>query len=115
MSISTILYSFLAVYFLLTFTLYILSWTLAPQHARLPSFFARVLASVAAVVVASAYGFFVSLALRCVGYAGLSQWAAGRCFKWGMYIGTGVWFDVVEGKEHLKGTRPAVFLGNHQS
>lgn len=31
-----------------------------------------------------------------------------------MWLTTGVWFDIVEGAEHLN-TRPAVFIGNHQT
>lgn len=111
----SILYAVLSGYFATTLALYILSWTLPPANARLPAFFARALASAAALIVCATYGFLASVVLRCVGLAGLSQWTTARSFKWSMWLATGVWFDVVEGKEYLKGTRPAVFVGNHQA
>ncbi|KAF2431378.1 acyltransferase-domain-containing protein [Tothia fuscella] len=112
---TTILSYTLKTYFFLTLSLYILSWALPTPHARLPSFFARVLASVGALVLCASYGFVASFALRCIGEAGLSQWTTARAFKWSMYLATGVWFDIVEGEEYLQKTRPAVFVGNHQT
>jgi lysophosphatidate acyltransferase len=96
-------------------SLYALAFSLPPHLSRLPFFSARCLASVASLLVASAYGVVASLILRVVGFAGMGQWAAGRCFKWAMWFSTGVWFEILdEGKERLK-TRPAVFVGNHQT
>jgi lysophosphatidate acyltransferase len=113
-SISTVLYAVLTFYFGLTLTLYVLSWTLSPKNARLPGFFARALASVASLLFCASYGFTASFVLRCFGKAGLTQYTTAWVFKWCMWLSTGVYFDVVEGKEHLS-TRPAVYLGNHQS
>jgi lysophosphatidate acyltransferase len=113
-SIATILYSFFTAYFLLTLTLYVLSWTLSPKNARLPSFFARALAFFATLMASATYGFTASMVLRCFGKAGLTQWTTARAFKWSMWLTTGVYFDIVEGQQYLN-TRPAVFLGNHQS
>jgi lysophosphatidate acyltransferase len=113
-SITTVLYAILAVYFTLVLTLYVLSWTLAPKNARLPGFLARALAFLGALIVCATYGFTASVVLRCFGKAGLSQWTTARAFHWILWLSTGVYFDVVEGKQYLT-TRPAVFVGNHQS
>ncbi|KAI9762221.1 MAG: hypothetical protein M4579_000544 [Chaenotheca gracillima] len=87
-------------------------FALSPRFPRL-AFFARLLASYLALLACAAYGVFASIALRIVGYGGVSQWAAGRAFKWVMRVTTGVGVKI-EGREHLQ-TRPAVFIGNHQS
>ncbi|KAI9670046.1 MAG: 1-acylglycerol-3-phosphate O-acyltransferase [Caeruleum heppii] len=76
-------------------------------------FYGRLLASHLALFVVAAYGVVASIVLRLVGYGRVSQWATARAFKWVMLLATGVRFEV-EGKEHLQ-TRPAVFVGNHQS
>jgi lysophosphatidate acyltransferase len=110
---STILFFllyFLVAYFLLTFTLFFFSYL----GSKPASFFARLLASYIALIVATGCGVFVSIFLRLVGLGRSSQWAVGRAFAWMMSWAVGVRF-VVEGKEVLKGTRPAVFVGNHQS
>jgi lysophosphatidate acyltransferase len=109
---STTLYIlyFFSAYLLLTLTLFLLSY----RGSTSASFFARLLASYLALTVATSYGVFVSIFLRLVGLGRSSQWAAGRAFAWMMAWAVGVRF-VVEGKEVLKGTRPAVFVGNHQS
>lgn len=77
------------------------------------------------LIVCASYGVVASIVLRAVGYGGLSQWTVGRAFKWTMWLSTGVTFRVDEaggreeggrrgGKEALD-TRPAVFVGNHQT
>ena len=77
------------------------------------------------LIVCASYGVFASIVLRAIGYGGLSQWTVGRAFKWTMWLSTGVTFRVDEaggreeggrrgGKEALE-TRPAVFVGNHQT
>lgn len=78
------------------------------------AFYARLLSSYLSLLLASAYGVVASIVLRLCGYGQVSQWAAGRCFKWAMWITTGVGFVVVEGHEHLR-VRPAVFITNHQT
>jgi len=76
------------------------------------------------MVVAAAYGVVASIALRAAGYGGLSQWTAGRMFKWFMWEATGVTFRVAEGGrveggrrggEEALEVRPAVFVANHQT
>ncbi|KAF2867333.1 hypothetical protein BDV95DRAFT_177186 [Massariosphaeria phaeospora] len=97
---------------------------LPPRPAQLFSFAAFCLTSLLLTWFAASCGVVASIALRCAGYGGLSQWAAGRVFKWTMWAATGVEFRVNEssrveggrrgGEEALR-TRPAVFVGNHQS
>jgi lysophosphatidate acyltransferase len=94
--------------------LYILSWILPPNARRLPSFFARILASFGCLALAASYGLVSAMLLRLVGKEGLTQWTVAKCFKYLMLLTTGVGVEVVEGAEYLN-TRPAVYLGNHQS
>ncbi|KAI9711566.1 MAG: 1-acylglycerol-3-phosphate O-acyltransferase [Bogoriella megaspora] len=108
MTILSVFLGFLAIYFLTTITLY----AFAPQ-SRTASFYARFLASWAALLICACYGVLSSGALRIVGYGGLGQWTTARAFKWTMWYFAGVEF-VVQGEEHLK-TRPAIFLSNHQT
>lgn len=78
------------------------------------AFFARCLASYGSLVFCATYGVIASICLRLVGYGRVSQWATARSFSWVMRYTTGIQFKVVDGVEHLS-TRPAVFIGNHQS
>ncbi|KAI9837831.1 MAG: hypothetical protein M1819_006765 [Sarea resinae] len=99
---------FLEAYFALTVALFALSLRF-PKFA----FFARLLASYISLIACACYGVLVSILLRLVGYGRVSQWATARSFKWVMRFTTGVQF-VIEGEENLR-TRPAVFIGNHQT
>ena len=96
-------------YLVLTITLFVLS-NASPKLA----FYARLLSSFFSLLVCATYGVVVSILLRLVGYGQVSQWATARCFKWVMWFTTGVLFVVIEGEEYLD-TRPAVFIGNHQT
>ena len=79
-------------------------------------FYGRSLASFLALVLCATYGTIASACLNVVGYGGLGQWTTARAFKWTMLWFTGVWFEIDEqGKQILDGTRPAVFMGNHQT
>jgi lysophosphatidate acyltransferase len=84
------------------------------QKVPRAAFVARCLASYGSLLVVAAYGVVASACLRLVGYGRISQWAVGRGFKWMMRFTAGVKFEIVEGEEHLT-TRPAVFIGNHQT
>lgn len=84
------------------------------QKVPRAAFIARCLAAYGSLVVCACYGVIASIVLRLVGYGRVSQWATARSFKWVMRYTTGVQFDVIEGAEYLN-TRPAVFIGNHQS
>ncbi|KAH0544883.1 hypothetical protein FGG08_000963 [Glutinoglossum americanum] len=109
-AILTYLLYFLLSYLLLTLTLYLFSYI----GSTTAGFFARLLASYLALIAITSYGVFASIFLQLVGFGRSSQWAVGRGFAWAMGWAVGVRFTL-EGKEILKGTRPAVFVGNHQS
>lgn len=79
------------------------------------AFVARSLASYICLIYATMFGVFVSVFLRLVGHSQIAQWATGRFFKYLMILTTGVTFHTVDPKGHLKTTRPAVFVGNHQT
>lgn len=84
------------------------------QKVPRAAFVARCLAAYGSLLVCAIYGVIASIVLRLVGYGRVSQWATARSFKWVMRLATGVTFDIIEGQEHLS-TRPAIFVGNHQS
>lgn len=101
---------FFAGYTALTLFFYMISLVVAPA-----AFVARSLASYMALVVSSLYGVLASVVLRLLGYGQLSQWAVARSFKYLMSWATGVTFDVEDPNGYLEKTRPAVFIGNHQT
>ncbi|PPJ50357.1 hypothetical protein CBER1_05909 [Cercospora berteroae] len=78
-------------------------------------FYGRSIASFVALFICATYGTIASALLSLVGYGGLGQWTTARAFKWTMLLFTGVWFDVQDEKDVLGTTRPAVFVGNHQT
>ncbi|KAH6654493.1 hypothetical protein BKA67DRAFT_658790 [Truncatella angustata] len=79
------------------------------------AFVARSLASYMSLMVVALYGVFASIALRFVGKQGIAQWTTGRLFKYLMIATTGITFEVIDPEKHLERTRPAVFIGNHQT
>jgi lysophosphatidate acyltransferase len=85
--------------------------------SRIPAagFFARLLASYISLLIASSYGVIASIFLRAVGYGRISQWATARCFKYVMWFTTGTTFTIEDPNDWLNTTRPAVFIGNHQT
>lgn len=78
-------------------------------------YYARTLASFTALILCATYGTIASALLTLVGYGGLGQWTTARSFKWTMWAFTGVWFTIEDEKDWLNTTRPAVFVGNHQT
>ena len=82
--------------------------------SQMASFYARLLVSYACLLVCATYGLIASLFLRLIGRHRISQWATARAFKYTMALTTGVRFEIIQGKQHLS-TRPAVFVGNHQT
>jgi len=112
------LYYALLPYWTITLSFFALSSYL-PRSSRLQqlsSFFARALGYLAGLITCASYGIVASIVLNVVGYAGLSQWATAKSFKYVMYPLTGIWFDVdEESVKILNETRPAVILGNHQT
>ncbi|KPM36053.1 hypothetical protein AK830_g10519 [Neonectria ditissima] len=110
MSFSSAVSYFLVGYAALIAFFYVLS--LAIPKA---GFFARSLAFYMGVIVSALYGVFVSIALTLAGYQGISQWAAGRFFWLIFRLVGGVEFVIDDPKNILGSTRPAVFIGNHQT
>ena len=97
-------------YLVLTLFFYMLStWIQAA------GFVARLLASYVSLLICASYGVIVSILLRLVGYGGCAQWATARAFKYVMWLTTGVTFKVEDPNDYLGTTRPAVFIGNHQT
>lgn len=101
-----------------------LALILPTRAANLVSFTAFSITAVLTMAACASYGVIASIVLRCIGYGGLSQWTVARAFKWSMWLLTGVTFDVQgsmkRGEGGLNGedglaTRPAVFVGNHQT
>jgi lysophosphatidate acyltransferase len=101
----------------------LISLVLPSGPAQLVSFAAFTLTAFILLILCASYGVAASIVLRLVGYGGLGQWTVGRAFKWSMWLATGVTFRVtgsmkreggMTGEDALK-TRPAVFVGNHQT
>lgn len=78
-------------------------------------FYGRSLASFTALFLCAVYGTIASAFLNVAGYGGLGQYTTARAFKWTMWLFTGVWFEMEDPEGWLGKTRPAVFVGNHQS
>jgi lysophosphatidate acyltransferase len=99
-----------AAYLALTLFFYALS-------LRIPAagFVARLLASYICLITCASYGVVASIFLRLVAYGGNSQWATARAFKYVMWLTTGVTFTIEDPNDYLNMTRPAVFIGNHQT
>ena len=53
--------------------------------------------------------------MRLVGHGRSSQWATGRFFKYLMRFTTGITFSIDDPNDYLNKTRPAIFIGNHQT
>lgn len=102
---------FLIGYALLTAAMYGLALAAVPKAA----FAARVLASYMSLLLIALYGVFASIVLTLAGHQGISQWATARAFQFVMRLSTGVEFAVEDPKGVLGSTRPAVFIGNHQT
>lgn len=87
------------------------------QTIRSPTveFYGRSTASFLALVLCASYGTTASAILNLFGSGGLGQWTTARSFKWCMYLFTRVWFEREDEEDWLGRTRPAVFVGNHQT
>ncbi|KAJ5663502.1 hypothetical protein N7507_004233 [Penicillium longicatenatum] len=109
MSIGSYILSGISSFVVVTLSLFALG-----QKVPRAAFLARCLAAYGSLLLCATYGVAASIVLRIAGYGRISQWATARSFKWVMRFTTGVCFDIVEGEEHLS-TRPAVFVGNHQT
>ncbi|MCJ1377634.1 1-acylglycerol-3-phosphate O-acyltransferase [Xylographa soralifera] len=97
----------------LTLTMLLLALSLLTTHP-LPSFLYRLLASYLALLLCATYGVLASLALLVLPPHRSAQWATARAFQHTMALLTGITFEILSGQPHLA-TRPAVFVGNHQT
>ncbi|KAF2768301.1 acyltransferase-domain-containing protein [Teratosphaeria nubilosa] len=79
------------------------------------TYYGRATASFAALFLCATYGTLASAVLNVAGYGGLGQWTTARSFKYTMLLFTGVWFEIEDPEDCLGRTRPAVFVGNHQT
>ncbi|EFQ27018.1 acyltransferase [Colletotrichum graminicola] len=104
------IFSFFKGYAALVVALYMLSFVV-PKAA----FAARVLASYISLALAAGWGVFASIFLRLIGEQGIAQWMTGRAFSYLMALTTGITFEVIDPNNVLNNTRPAVFVGNHQT
>ncbi|KAL6870091.1 1-acylglycerol-3-phosphate O-acyltransferase [Amphichorda felina] len=110
MSLSGYLTYFFEGYVALTVALYIMSFVV-PRAA----FAARVLASYMCLIACALFGVISSIVLTLLGYQQISQWATARAFAFIMRFATGITFEVDDPNNYLGRTRPAVFIGNHQT
>jgi len=108
----------------LVMLLRLVSFVLPAGLARKMRFAAFCITGAVCMTACATYGVVASIVLRLVGYGGLSQWTVARAFKHTMWWTTGVMFRVIEdgkvengrrGGEEALQTRPAVFVGNHQT
>ncbi|KAG6015772.1 hypothetical protein E4U54_002997 [Claviceps lovelessii] len=97
-------------YIAITIFFYMVSFV-APKA----SFIARALASYVSLLVCAIFGVFASIVFTLVGKQGISQWATARAFHYTMALTTGIVFDIDDPENILGTTRPAVFIGNHQT
>jgi lysophosphatidate acyltransferase len=98
-----------------TLTIHLLNFAGRSLNMPILEFCGRSIASFIALLICATYGTIASALLSLVGYGGLGQWTTARAFKWTMLVFTGVWFDIQDEKDWLNTTRPAIFLGNHQT
>lgn len=101
---------FLVGYAALTISFYMLSYVV-PKAA----FVARVLAAYITLIACALYGVVASIALTIVGKQQIAQWTVARAFHYSMQLTTGVEFVIDDPDNVLNTTRPAVFIGNHQT
>ena len=106
-----------APYTALTLLLFALAALLPPRGApaRLCRFGARCLAYLGGLIICATYGATASACLKVVGKGGLGQWTTAKSFKWLMWPFIQVWMDIPEESLERLQTRPAVFVGNHQT
>ncbi|KAK0389209.1 hypothetical protein NLU13_2784 [Sarocladium strictum] len=110
MSFTSILTNFFVGYTALTIGLYMLSFVV-PKAA----FVARSLATYAAGCCVALIGAIASIILTLLGHQQIAQWFTARLFKYAMLATTGVTFEIDDPNDYLGKTRPAVFIGNHQT
>lgn len=111
----SILFILLTATTVITLTVHLLLFLSRALKQPALEFYARSIASFAALFICATYGTVASACLNVVGYGGLGQWTTARAFKYTMLLFTGVWFEIEDEGDWLNTTRPAVFVGNHQT
>ncbi|EXJ61450.1 1-acyl-sn-glycerol-3-phosphate acyltransferase [Cladophialophora psammophila CBS 110553] len=88
-----------------------------PKPPKILGFVARTMAAYISLIACAAYGTVSSAILRVLGlHFAYAQWTTAKAFKNLCIYTVGVKFDVLDnGYEILNGTRPAVFIVNHQT
>lgn len=102
--------AFLVAYAAVVLGLYTMSF-IVPKAA----FVARSLTAYIGLLLCAIYGVFASIVLRILGKEQIAQWAVGRAYKYFMAITAGIHFDIEDPNHILDTTRPAVFVGPHQT
>ncbi|KAJ6783647.1 hypothetical protein PWT90_06990 [Aphanocladium album] len=97
-------------YSAVTSALFMLSFII-PKAA----FFARSMAMYITFFGCAIFGVFASIILSILGKQSIAQWATGRAFKYSAQLTTGASFEVEDPNNVLGTTRPAIFIGNHQT
>lgn len=110
MSILSLLCTSGIIYVGATLGLYMLS-----RVFPLAGFLGCLLAYYASLLFSSIVGTAVSFLLGLFGQGASGQWATGRCFKYCMRLSTGITVRIDDAHDYLSTTRPAVFVGNHQT
>ncbi|EHK41446.1 uncharacterized protein TrAtP1_004922 [Trichoderma atroviride] len=101
--------------FLLGYTALTLSFYMASLVVPKAGFVARSLAAYISLIACALYGVLASILLTLVGKRQIAQWAVARAFHFTMRYTTGIEFVVDDPENILGSTRPAVFIGNHQT
>ncbi|KAL7903128.1 hypothetical protein HDV63DRAFT_363119 [Trichoderma sp. SZMC 28014] len=101
--------------FLLGYAALTLSFYMASLVVPKAGFVARSLAAYISLIACALYGVLASILLTLVGKRQIAQWAVARAFHYTMRYTTGVEFVVDDPENILGSTRPAVFIGNHQT
>ncbi|KAK9471803.1 uncharacterized protein V1510DRAFT_419046 [Dipodascopsis tothii] len=96
-----------------TVVVFAMSLNVLGSFFRPVQFYSRFLLCFLSMSVCASYGLVATIVLSLIGRRSLSQWAAGRAFSTLTCPLIGLKFDVVN--EHRLETRPAVYVGNHQS
>ncbi|KAM0456197.1 hypothetical protein ACHAPV_007445 [Trichoderma viride] len=101
--------------FLLGYAALTLSFYMASLVVPKAGFVARSLAAYISLLACALYGVLASILLTLVGKRQIAQWSVARAFHFTMRYTTGIEFVVEDPENVLGSTRPAVFIGNHQT
>ncbi|KAI5465452.1 hypothetical protein BGZ63DRAFT_343506, partial [Mariannaea sp. PMI_226] len=110
MSVTNIIAYFFAGYGALTVFFYALSMAVPKA-----GFVARLLAFYISMLLSAIFGIVSSIILTLAGHQQIAQWLTGRTFHYITRFTTGVDFVIHDPKNILGTTRPAIFIGNHQT